>query len=313
MKLNVFMLPENVRRILKRQHYALVGIHSAAKLCLWTKRSIKTGGLQHCYKEKFYKDIGIKSHRCLQCTPAVCWCSLRCEFCWRPIAEATLGYKIPNEDDPKEIVDGLIQAQRQLLTGLGGVPHDEKYLKEAQNSGHAAISLAGEPTCYSQIGELIAEFHKRGIKTFLVTNGNFPERLENLSTLPTQLYVSLCSNSKEMMKKIQNPLMPKAWERLNQTLEILPKIKTRKVIRLTMVKNLNMLGPERYARLITKTNSDFVEIKAFMPVGAARLRLPYSTMPSHAEIKEFSEKISNLTGYKIVDEKEDSRVVLLRR
>ncbi len=307
------MLPENVKRILKRQHYALVGGHSAAKLCLWTKKSIKTGGLQHCYKEKFYKDIGIKSHRCLQCTPAVAFCSLRCEFCWRPITEATLGYKIPKEDEPAKIVNGLIQAQRHLLTGLGGVPHNERYLKEAQNPAHAAISLAGEPTCYSQIGELIAEFHKRNIKTFLVTNGTLPERLENLSTLPTQLYVSLCSNSKEMMKKIQNPLMPKAWERLNQTLEILSGIKTRKVVRLTMVKNLNMLEPEKYAKLIEKASPQFIEVKGYSAVGFARLRLGPEYMPNHAEIKEFSEKISNSTGYKIADEKIDSRVVLLRR
>jgi len=114
------MIPKNVQNVLIRQRYKIVGNHSAAKLCLWTKKSIKTGGKEHCYKEKFYKDIGIKSHRCLQCTPAVMWCSLRCQFCWRAI-EITLGQKIEKEDEPELIIEGLINAQKQLLSGLGGV------------------------------------------------------------------------------------------------------------------------------------------------------------------------------------------------
>jgi tRNA wybutosine-synthesizing protein 1 len=306
------MIPENVKNVLLRQRYKLVGNHSAAKLCLWTKKSIKTGGEEHCYKEKFYGDIGIKSHRCLQCTPAVSFCSLRCQFCWRAI-ELTLGQKIADEDEPEFIVDGLIKAQRQLLSGLGGILHNEKYLKEAYQPSNVAISLSGEPTCYSRLSELIGEFHKRDMKTFLVTNGTFPERLEALKTLPTQLYVSLCSNSKEMLEKVQKPLIKDAWERLNKTLEMFPEIKTRRVIRLTMVKDLNMIGPEKYAKLIEKALPDFLEVKSFMSVGFSRQRLAYSTMPSHEEIKEFAKKIADSTGYKIADEKRDSRVVLLKK
>jgi len=306
------MLPENVQRVLKRQRYKIVGNHSAAKLCLWTRKSIRTGGKEHCYKEQFYKDIGIKSHGCLQCTPAVMWCSLRCSFCWRAI-ELTLGQNISKEDEPKFIVDGLIKAQRQLLTGLGGVLHDEKYLKEAYNPSHAAISLSGDPCCYSKLSGLIKEFHKKNMKTFLVTNGTFPERLESLEILPTQLYVSLCSNSKEMMNKVQKPLVKNAWEKLNKTLELLPNLKTRKVIRLTLVRDLNMIEPAKYAKLIEKALPNFVECKSFMSVGFSRSRLPYSSMPLHEEIKEFSEKLSNSLGYKIADEKKDSRVVLLKK
>jgi tRNA wybutosine-synthesizing protein 1 len=306
------MLPENVQKVLKRQKYKIVGNHSAAKLCLWTKRSIKTGGKEHCYKEQFYKDIGIKSHGCLQCTPAVMWCSLKCLFCWRA-TELTLGQVVPKEDEPEFIVDRLIKAQRQLLTGLGGVPHNEKYLKEAQNPSHAAISLSGDPCCYSKLSDLIKEFHKRNMKTFLVTNGTFPERLESLETLPTQLYVSLCSNSKEMMDKVQRPLIKNTWEKLNKTLELLPSLKTRKVIRLTLVRDLNMIEPEKYAKLIEKALPNFVECKSFMSVGFSRQRLPYSAMPLHKEIREFSEKLANSLGYKIADEKKDSRVVLLKK
>lgn len=306
------MIPENVRNVLLRQRYKLVGNHSAAKLCLWTKKSIKTGGKEHCYKEQFYKDIEIKSHRCLQCTPAVSFCSLRCQFCWRMI-EMTLGQKIDKEDEPQLIVDGLLEAQKQLLSGLGGIPHDEKYLKEAYQPSNIAISLSGEPTCYSKLSDLIGEFHKRNMITFLVTNGTLPERLESLETLPTQLYVSLCSNSKEMFEKVQKPLVKDAWEKLNRTLEMLPNVKTRRVIRLTMVKDLNMIEPEKYAKLIEKALPNFVEVKSFMSVGFSRQRLAYSTMPSHEEIKEFSKKIADLIEYKLADEKRDSRVVLLKK
>lgn len=298
-------MKENVKKLLEKQRYKVFN-HSAVKLCLWTKKSIQDKGF--CYKQKFY---GIKSHRCMQCTPAVAWCSLKCNYCWRPLSEATLGIKIQKEDEPKEIVEKMVEAQRKLLTGLGGVPHNEKKLKEAQQPKHAAISLAGEPTIYSRISDLIKEFHKRNMTTFLVTNGTFPERLENLKELPTQLYVSVCSNSKEMFKKVHNPLIKNGWERLNKSLELLPEIKTRKVIRLTLAKDLNFSDPEKYALLIEKTSPNFIEVKAAMPVGSAKDRLKYEQMPLYKEIKEFAEKISNIIGYKIVDEKSDSRVVLL--
>ena len=308
------MLNQEILKRLQKAGYKIIGKHSAVKLCLWTRKSIKTSEKEFCYKEKFYKDIGIKSHGCLQMTPCLPFCSLRCAFCWR---DTSITYpKWTGEmNEPEEIVEKSIKAQRELLSGLGGVPHSEKHLKEAMNPSHAAISLAGEPTIYEKLSQLIEVFHKRNMKTFLVTNGTFPERLEPLDNLPTQLYVSLCSNSKEMMGKVQKPLISDAWEMLNKTLELLPNLKTRRVIRLTMVKNLNMFEPEKYAKLIEKTNCNFIEIKAGMAVGFARLqnRIKYEDMASHQEIKEFAEKIENSIGYKIKDEKKDSRVVLLKK
>jgi len=310
------VLNQKVLKRLQKAGYKIIGKnrHSAVKLCLWTRKSIRTGEKEFCYKQKFYRDIGIKSHGCLQMTPSLPFCSLRCAFCWRDVS-ITYPKWIGEADDPEEIIEKSIKAQRELLSGLGGVPHSEKHLKEALNPSHAAISLAGEPTIYEKISQLIEGFHKRSMKTFLVTNGTFPERLEPLDNLPTQLYVSLCSNSKEMMGKVQKPLISDAWEMLNKTLELLPNLKTRRVIRLTMVKNLNMFEPEKYAKLIEKTNCNFIEIKAGMAVGFARLqnRIKYEDMASHQEIKEFAEKIENSIGYKIKDEKKDSRVVLLKK
>jgi tRNA wybutosine-synthesizing protein 1 len=305
------MIPEDARKVYQKQKYKLVGEHSAAKLCLWTKRSIRTGGKEVCYKQKFYGDL-VKSHRCMQCTPANNVCSLNCQFCWRPI-ELSTGMKIPKEDEPEKIAEGLIDAQRSLLHGLGGIEHDPKYLKEALEPGNVALSLSGEPTCYTQLGDLIREFHKRNMVTFLVTNGTLPERIAALSNLPTQMYVSLCSNSKDMMDIVQKPLMRNAWERLNETLEMFSNLKTRRVVRMTMVKGLNMQEPEKYAKLIEKASPNFVEVKSFMSVGFSRQRLPYSVMPTHDEIKEFAQKVADSLGYKVTNEKRDSRVVLLEK
>ena len=306
------MIPKNVETVLKRQRYRIVGNHSATKLCMWTRRSIRTGGKEHCYKERFYKDIGIKSHGCLQCTPAVMWCTMACQFCWRA-TELTIGQKISKEDNPEKLVDGFIDAQRKLLVGLGGVPHDEKYLREAKNPSNVAISLSGDPCCYSQLSDLIGEFHKRKMKTFVVTNGTFPDILESLENLPTQLYVSMSSFNKEMMQKVNRPLIKDAWERYMKTIKLFPSLKTRRVLRLTMVKDLNMIEPEQYAKLIQIASPTFIEVKAFMSVGFSRKRLPYSAMPLHEEIKDFSQKIADLTDYKITDEKKESRVVLLKK
>lgn len=75
----------------------------------------------------------------------------------------------------------------------------------------------------------------------------------------------------------------------------------------------SMKEPEKYAELIGKAKPDFVEIKAAMSVGFARARMNYSDMLKHAEVKEFSEKLAQASGFKFADEKADSRVVLLKK
>lgn len=301
------MLPEKVKSLLKKQHYAIVGNHSAVQICRWTKKSLLDEDF--CYKQKFY---GIQSHRCCQMSPAVMWCQHRCIFCWRPI-ELTLGDKIEGKvDDPKSIVDGCIEAQRKLLIGFGGNKKcNKKKLREAFYPKHFAISLSGEPTIYPYIGELIAELKRRKITSFLVTNGMLPQVLEKIE-MPTQLYVSLDAPNEKLYKKIDRPVTG-SWKKLQETLELLQSLKkkTRTVIRITAIKGLNMKNEKEYAKLIEKANPLFVEIKAYMAVGFSRQRLGLDFMPSHEEVKEFSKKISKHSNYKLVDEKENSRVVLL--
>lgn len=291
----------------KKQQYRMVGKHSAVKVCYWTKKSLTNEGV--CYKETFY---GIPCHRCCQMTPCLV-CNNKCVFCWRNLDIFT-GIKLTEADDPKEIVDKCIEMQRHLINGFPGNPRVNKQkLSEAQDPKSFAISLSGEPTIYPKLGELIAELKKRGICSFLVTNGQFPEALEKLDPLPTQLYVSLDAPNQETCRKVDNPSFPDFWERLNRTLELVSRMDTRTVLRITAVKGLNMLDPEGYASLIRKAGPTFVEVKGYSWVGESRKRLEESNVPSHQEIREFGQKLADLASLKIIDEKKESSVVLLAR
>lgn len=299
---------ESYVKAMKRQRYKFFGEneHSTAKLCLWTKKSIKGEGV--CYKQKFY---GIQSHRCLQMTPCM-YCQLRCIFCWRTWEHEP--FKLPEKwDSPKELIEESIRAQRVLLAGLGGIPEriDKKKYKEAQNPKHVAISLDGEPTLYPYLSDLIKEYHKKNMTTFLVTNGTTPEVLESLEELPTQLYISLYGPDKETHKKVNAPLTKDSWEKILKTLELLPSLDTRKVIRLTLVKELNMIKPEKFAELIKIAKPDFLESKAYMFIGGSRQRLKIENMPYYEDVKEFSLELNKHLGYDFIDEQPISRVILL--
>ncbi|MHA1743757.1 MAG: 4-demethylwyosine synthase TYW1, partial [Candidatus Heimdallarchaeota archaeon] len=233
------LIPEEAKKKFLNAGYRIVGNHSAVDVCHWTKESLRNGRV--CYKEKWYN---IKSHRCLEMTPSLIWCTHKCLFCWRPL-EFTISGE-PKPDDPSEIIDGCIEQRRLLLTGFKGFPKvDKEKWEEAIKPTNAAISLAGEPTLYPRISDLIEEFHKRKMTTFLVTNGTRPDRLGGLSTEPTQLYISLCAPDKNTYLKINNPLIPDGWERLNESLELMRSLSCRTVIRMTLVKGMNMKNPEK--------------------------------------------------------------------
>lgn len=297
------MIPEDIRKDLVRQHYKVVGRHSAVKLCTWTRKSLRDEGV--CYKERFY---GIKSHGCLQMTPNVT-CDQRCRFCWRVIEKTAL--KIKEWDEPGEIIEQAIKSQRLLLTGFKGFGGtNTRKLMEAQNPTNAAISLLGEPLLYPKISSLIEEFRKMGITSFLVTNSQHPEVLEEL-ILPDQLYISVDAPDKESYAKLDRPRNRDYWERLLKSLEVMNSLSCRRVLRLTMVKGWNMHSPGEYARLIALANPDFVELKAYMHVGESQKRMPREAMPLHEDVRAFAEKVSEECGYPIKDEQRASRVVLL--
>jgi tRNA wybutosine-synthesizing protein 1 len=323
------MLQKNVKEILKKQHYDVVGKneHSAVQICRWTKKSLRDEGT--CYKEKFY---GIKSHLCCQMTPSL-YCPNKCVHCWRAI-EYTTGDKIQGKiDSPQDIIDGCVVAQRKLLQGFNIDKNsnkvqlskaNQKKLKEAQEPMQFAISLSGEPTVYPYIGKLIAELRKRRKTSFLVTNGLYPEKLKKLKSknqLPTQLYISINTPNEELYNKFHRSSIKGAWNKLNESLELMKNVKgkTRTVFRMNLVKDLNMESGQakEYALLIKKAQPLFIEIKGFMSVGFARERLGYERMPTNKEMEDFIDvllkelKKIGLDRYKLLDSHEFSRAYVL--
>jgi tRNA wybutosine-synthesizing protein 1 len=302
------MLSGEFKQVLAKQRYALVGRHSAVKPCLWLKKAVRGEG--HCYKQQFY---GIESHRCMQMTPAVGWCAHRCVFCWRN-TDYTLGLQMGDWDDPEKIIEESIAAHRQAVSGFKGLLGvDPRLYQESRKPKHVALSLAGEPMSYPPLGELISGFKRRGMTTYVVTNGTLPERLQALSCLPTQLYVSLTAPDEATHRRVNLPLIPDSWERIRRTLEILPSVDTRKVVRITAVKGLNMSRADSYANLIRRAEPDHVEVKSFMFVGGSRDRLSQDNMPSHEEVIAFAKELAQELSYAVQDEKRDSRVVLLSK
>ena len=288
--------------------YRFVGEHghAAAKICHWTRKSMVNEGV--CYKEQFY---GVQSHRCLQMSPAVPFCNQKCSFCWRDLSQTRIEWE-GEYDDPKTIIEGAIKAQNNLLCGFGGNKKaDMKKLEESKRPTNAAISLAGEPTLYPEIDELLAEFHRQDFTTFLVSNGMHWEKLGSLDNEPTQLYVSLDAPNEKVYKELCNPQINDAWSKLNKTLELMNSFDSRTAIRITSVKGKNMISTDEYAELINKANPKYVEVKAYMFVGSSRKRLSLDNMPSHQEVSDFAQEIADKTGRELTKESEVSRVVLL--
>ena len=297
------------KKILKKQQYGIVGNHSGVKLCHWMRQSLLYN--RECYKQTFY---GIQTHRCLQMTPSINQCNHMCLFCWRHQGFTEKEFR--EIDEPKYILDKSIEAQKKLITGFKGDPRcDQKKWKEANNPNMLACSLSGEPTLYPKLSDFFEECHKKGMTTFLVTNGTNPDSLEKMNTLPKQLYVSIVAPNEKLYNKICSPLIKDGWEKINQTLELLPSLNTRTVIRHTLVQGWNMDDKHisGYSKLDEKATPLFIEPKGYVFVGYSRKRMNLSNMPTHEKIKNFSNKLAKNLGYNVLMEKSDSRVVLLSK
>ncbi len=298
-------MDEEKKDILEKHGYALTGEESGVKLCHWVREKLIRG--RSCYKEDFY---GIDCHRCLQMSPILDVCNQTCLFCWR--YQDYSGRKKINFDEPEMIVERALEAQKELVSGFRGDERcSEKMWKEARHPNQVAISLSGEPTLYPYLSDLIEAFEKRGMTTFLVSNGTKPQVLENLDFLPTQLYITLAAPNKKIFKKLCVPKTEKMWEKLMESLEILPTLDTRTVIRHTLVDGWNIGWESDYADVIDMGKPDFVEAKGYVFVGDSRTRMSIKNMPSHEKIKGFAKKEAELLDLSTLAEKKDSRVVLL--
>ncbi len=300
---------------MRRQGYHFIGTIGVVKRCYWTKEALVNK--RFCYKCLWY---GIESHRCIQMSPVAAWCWNRCLHCWR-LQPEDIGMewddaRIPVVDDPEIIAEESIIAFRRIISGFKGNPRvDPKMYEEAMNPRHVAISLTGEPTLYPRLGELIREYHKRGLTTFLVTHGPRPDILAGLEEEPSQLYLSLESWNREMYMFFNRPLVPTAWDLVQETIELFPSFKNPTVFRITLVKGFNMSERdiEGFAKLIEKGNPTYVEVKAYMYMGLSRGRLSRENMPSHEEVREFAQRLAEKTGYMVLSESIPSRIVLLSR
>ena len=300
--------------------YGLAGKHSGVQICSWTKKALRGKGV--CYKQKFY---GVDCYRCCQMSPAIAWCQEKCIFCWRPSEWMKKIEMKENEvESPEEIIKKCVEQRKRLINGIGGAEDVNRKafdISLRKFPSHWAISLSGEPTIYPLIGKLVVALKaEKDVKSiFIVTNGQEPERLKQMAkddALPTQLYVSLVASNEMLFKKINKPAYKDGWKRLNETLELLPKLNCRRVIRLTLIKGLNDSDEliDEFAELLEKSKTDFIEVKSYMHLGLSRQRLREENMPYHEDVKAWSEKLaSKLGNYRIIDEDRQSRIVLFRR
>ncbi|MCJ7443199.1 MAG: 4-demethylwyosine synthase TYW1 [Methanotrichaceae archaeon] len=287
------------RIMLAKQGYHLIGL-GAVKPCLWLNRSLR--GEDQCYKHYFY---GISSHRCVQMTPTL-QCNHLCLHCWRPIDDSMI---LGDFLEPRELLDAILNEQQRILSGYGGSEKtDLMKLREARKPSHIAISLMGEPTLYPYLKELVDEIRNRRMTSFVVTNGTKPEVLQIIR--PTQLYLSLNAPTENVYMRIANPL-GKLWGKILESLIVLKDHPSRTVVRITLIRNLNMEDPLEYAELLEKAEPNFVEVKAYMHLGRSRKRLGRENMPSHNEVMTFAEKLAHTMDYELSSHVPISRVALL--
>jgi len=312
----LIQIKPGISQQLKKAKYG-VADHSTVELCHWTKKSFKHEG--SCYKHKFY---GISTHRCMEFSPAGMHCENRCVYCWRPM-EFYDSLKMDPEKvaEPKEILTKLMEERKKLIMGYyGDSRNDKQRLDESLLPSHYAISLSGEPTMYPKLPELIKYLKSlEATKSiFLVTNGQEPDmiqRLQDEDALPTQLYLSTNAADYDSFLKINKPKYDDSWQRWNRTLEMLKKLDTRTVLRITLIRNYNDQNDmiPAFASMLKQASPHFIEIKSYMHIGRSTNRLEHSNMLEMDEVRKFSEEISKQSQiFSIMDESLVSRIVILQ-
>ncbi|CCJ28119.1 unnamed protein product [Pneumocystis jirovecii] len=306
-------------KALVKQGYTIVGSHSGVKICRWTKSALRGRG--SCYKFSFY---GIKSHLCMEITPSLA-CANKCVFCWRGHTNPVGTSWRWKTDKPEDILAGVMAGHHDKIKQMKGIPGIQlQRLQEAMRIRHCALSLVGEPitcmffTANPYINELIKMLHDRKISTFLVTNAQHPDALENIEQV-TQLYVSIDASTKDSLKKIDRPLFKDFWERFLSCLEILGRKQLRTVYRLTLVKQFNTQEIEEYANLVFIAKPCFIEVKGVTYCGNTDSSpLTMQNVPFHEEVVNFSKaltqkisEIDNMPEYRIATEHVHSCCVLI--
>lgn len=307
-----------MRREQLQKVYSLVGTHSAVKLCRWQKAMMRNRG--GCYKYTFY---GIKSHRCVEATPSL-GCANKCTFCWRLNANPTVTEWKFATDPPEQLAQEMIEAHRNLVKNVQGMPGVEPHLlEEAMQPKHCALSLIGEPIIYPKISEFMSILHlQHQMTTFLVQNGQFPEAIRNLTTIPTQLYLSLDASNKETLKKLDRPIFADFWDRTVGSIEEMRRMAVsfhaRTVFRLTLIEGWNMeeTTVSEYAELINRGAPSFIELKQVTPAFQGNTNSPFrmENVPEWPKVVGFAEKLQKvLPQYGIASSHEHSKCILMAK
>jgi tRNA wybutosine-synthesizing protein 1 len=305
--------------ILKQLKKAKYGVadHATVELCHWTKKSFK--GDESCYKHKFY---GITTHRCMEFSPAGMHCQNRCVYCWRPMEfYDSLKMEPQNVAEPQEMLAKLIREREKLIMGFYGDPRSNtKKLDESLLPSHYAISLSGEPTMYPRLPELIRYLKSLDStkSIFLVTNGQEPDMIERLrdeDALPTQLYLSANAADYESFVRINKPRYRDSWDRWHRTLQMMSKLDTRTVLRITLIRRYNDSEKDidAFAKMVRDANVHFIEAKSYMHIGRSTNRLERDNMLEFSEVRYFASELAKKSGiYHTMDESVASRIVVLQ-
>ena len=150
---------------------------------------------------------------------------------------------------------------------------------------------------YPHINQYLRLLHARGISTFLVTNSQFPDRVQQLEPI-TQLYLSIDAATAASLKSIDRPLFSDYWPRFLSCLRALREKRQRTVYRLTLVKAHNMEEVLEYASLVAIGRPTLIEVKGVTFCGdtSAANDLAMANVPFHSEVKAFTAALCKAIG-----------------
>ena len=134
----------------------------------------------------------------------------KCVFCWRHGTNPVGKEWRWQTDDPAYLVSEAMEQHRRMIAAMKGVPGVlPDRLADALKPRHCALSLVGEPIMYPHINEFVRLLHSHGISSFLVSNAQFPDRVQQLQPV-TQLYLSIDAATAQSLKQIDRPLFTSA-------------------------------------------------------------------------------------------------------
>jgi len=226
------------------------------------------------------------------------------------VLDADISCCIASREEVEKLINLTLTDPDDIMTAHG----------EAMNPNHAAISLDGEVMLFPLMSDFVKEFKDRNMTTFIVTNGTLPNAIENLDTLPSQLYVTLPAPNEQIYKKTCRPMIKDGWNRVLDTMNLIESLDCRTLIRLTAVKNLNINETliSEYAKIVEKANPNFFEIKGFTLQAKASLikeRLKSESplqdyFPDFNYLHEIALKFEEYSNFPIIYANETSRDIL---